>query len=201
MDAAPPYDDPTGGTAGTAEDAARLYLLVGPPAVGKLSVSRAIAARTGAIVVDNHLVNNAVFVPLGVGRDAAVTLADTDLLRKRVLDVVLEATLAAPPMLSHVFTNWLPDEPENATHVERLRSIAERRRARFVPVWLNASEDALLARVDSPGRAERSKLTDRTMLRELLEVPSLSAPPDALELDMTTAGPEQTAARILDAVR
>lgn len=177
---------------------ARVFLLVGPPAVGKLTLARELERQAGAIVVDNHLVNNAVFVPLGLNR-GGVALADTDALRARVLDVVLEATLAAPAPLSHVFTVWLPDEPENAAHVERLRELARHRGARFVPVWLTAEPGTLLGRVDSPGRAEREKLTDPEVLGELLERPILPAPADALELDLTDLAPDEAARRILAA--
>lgn len=175
----------------------RLYLLQGVPAVGKLSLAREIERRTGAIVVDNHLVNNAVFVPLGMGRDAEVTLEDTDALRARVLDVVLEATLAASPRLSHVFTIWVPDSPENAAYVRRLRDLAARRGARFVPVWMSASAEALVARVASPGRAERSKLVDPGILRELLAEPPMPAPEDAVLLDLTTTAPPEAAEQLL----
>lgn len=178
----------------------RLYLLQGVPAVGKLSLAREIERRTGAIVVDNHLVNNAVFVPLGMGRDAEVTLEDTDALRARVLDVVLEATLAASPRLSHVFTIWVPDSPENAAYVRRLRDLAARRGARFVPVWMSASAEALLARVASPGRAERSKLVDPEILRELLTEPAMPAPEDAVLLDLTTTAPPEAAEQLLAAL-
>ncbi|GAA1488569.1 AAA family ATPase [Brachybacterium sacelli] len=188
------HEDPGPGNA----MAPTVFLLVGPPAVGKLRLARELERRIGAIVVDNHLVNNAVFVPMGLGR-GGVALADTDALRARVLDVVLEATLAAPAPRSHVFTNWLPEDPENAAHVERLRTLARRRGARFVPVWLTATPEALLRRVDAPGRAERSKLTDPAILRELLEVPAMPAPADALGLDLTTLTPDGAVTRILEA--
>lgn len=179
---------------------ARLYLLQGAPAVGKLSLARELERRTGAIVVDNHLVNNAVFVPMGMGRDTAVTLEDTDVLRARVLDVVLEATLAAAPSLSHVFTNWLPDDPANAAHVDRLRELARRRGARFVPVWMSASAAALTARVSAPGRSERSKLVDPEVLRGLLEMPELPVPLDAITVDMSETTPAQAAEQVLAAL-
>jgi len=185
---------------GGEQSGARLYLLQGAPAVGKLTLARELEARTGAIVVDNHLVNNAVFVPLGMGRDAEVTLEQTDALRARVLDVVLEATLAAPAALSHVFTNWLPDDPANAAHVERLRELAHRRGARFVPVWMRASAEALTARVASPGRAERSKLVDPAVLRELLTRPELPPPADALTLELSETTPAQAAQQLLAAL-
>lgn len=177
-----------------------MYLLQGAPAVGKLTLARELEARTGAIVVDNHLVNNAVFIPLGMGRDDEVTLEQTDALRARVLDVVLEATLAAPARLSHVFTNWLPDDPANAAHVERLRELAARRGARFVPVWMSASPEALTARVAAPGRAERSKLVDPVVLRELLAHPELPPPADALTLELSETTPAQAAQQVLSAL-
>lgn len=177
-----------------------LFLLVGRPAVGKLSVATEIGRRTGAIVVDNHLVNNAVFIPMGLGRGLGVEVGDTDALRSRVHDVVLESTLLAPAGLSHVFTIWLSDSPENKDHVDRLRDLAARRGARFVPVWLTASPEALLARIDSPGRAERSKLTDPAVLRELLELPNLPPPEDAMTIDLSTVGPADAALELLDAV-
>lgn len=193
---------PTRGEARDRDDAeARLYLLQGVPAVGKLTLARELERLTGAIVVDNHLVNNAVFVPMGMNREAGVSLEQTDALRARVLDVVLESALAAPAPLSHVFTNWLPDSPENAAHVERLREIARRRGARFVPVWLRASAEVLAARVSAPGRAARSKLVDPAVLRELLERPDLPAPPEALELDTSAISPAQAAREILTALR
>lgn len=181
-------------------DEARLYLLQGAPAVGKLTLAREIARRTGAIVVDNHLVNNAVFVPMGLGRDPAVTLEQTDALRDRVRDVVHEAALAAPPAVSHVFTFWLPDTAENAAHVERLRTLAARRGARFVPVWLSAVPEVLLARVGAPERAGRSKLVDPEVLRDLLEVPQLPVPADAVALETSAMSPARAVEELLAAL-
>lgn len=180
--------------------APNLFLLVGPPAVGKLTLARELERCCGAIVVDNHLVNNAVFVPMGMHRDAGVELAQTDALRERVWDVVLDAAEAAPRQLSHVFTVWLLDGEEGAVHVERLRSLAERRGARFVPVWLTASPEALQHRVDAPGRAERHKLTDWQILERLLEIPQLPAPSDAVTLDLSVTTPAQVVAELLAAL-
>lgn len=176
---------------------AHVILLVGPPAVGKLSIARELERRTGALVVDNHLINNPVFVPMGLNSGEGVDITATDGLRRRVWEVVLEAAAQAPPTLSHVMTNWLSDDPENAEHVERLRSLARTRGARFVPVWLDAEEEALLARVDAPGRAERGKLTDPAVLSQILAVPVLPAPADALHLDVTQRTPPEAVTEIL----
>lgn len=193
MSASP--DRPSGNDVGQGPS---LVLLVGPPAAGKLTIARELERRTGAIVVDNHLVNNAVFVPIGLNRSPEVRLEATDALRARVWDVVIEATEAAPARLSHVFTVWLADAPGSAAHVERLRALAGRRGVRFVPVWLQAGTETLLARVDDPDRAERGKLTDPGALREILALPLLPAPEDALVLDTGTVSPDQAVDAILD---
>lgn len=74
-----------------------LFYLVGPPAVGKLTVARELERRTGAIVV------------------------------------------------------------ENAALVESLRSLAQRRAVRFVPVWLTADPaSSPLASCDPTGLSGRS---------------------------------------------
>lgn len=99
-----------------------------------------------------------------------------------------------------MFTNWLSQDPKNAAHVERLRALAGSRGAVFVPVWLSASPEALRARIDAPGRAERAKLVDPGVLREVLEIPSLPPPPEAIALDLSTMGPEDAADRILRAL-
>ena len=84
--------------------------------------------------------------------------------------------------------------------MERLRALAERRGARFIPVWLTASREALLERVAAPGRAERSKLVDPGILSELLEKPQLPAPPDAVILDLSETTPAQAVQELLAAL-
>lgn len=174
---------------------ATLYYLVGPPAVGKLTIATLLRERTGAALIDNHLVNDPVFVPMGVDRNT--DLAGTDKLRQRVHAVVLDATLAAPAGLSHIFTNWLPDEPGNAELVARLAALADKRAARFVPVWLRCAESELVRRVTSADRARRAKLRDPHVLRELLQRPGLPAPAGALLLDTTELAPERSVDQIL----
>lgn len=177
-----------------------LFYLVGPPAVGKLTVAREIERRTGAVVVDNHLVNDPVFVPMGTHRPGG-DLDPTDELRRRVLEVVHEATAGAPASYSHVFTNWLTDDAQDAQLLGRLRLVAGRRSTRFVPVWLTAAPEVLAERVVSPQRSERAKLTDPEVLKDLLRRPVLPPPDDALILDTTTIQAGEAADQILESCR
>ncbi|GAB3588747.1 AAA family ATPase [Calidifontibacter terrae] len=172
-----------------------LYYLVGPPAVGKLTIGSLLRERTGAALIDNHLINDPVFVPMGVDRTTDISV--TDALRKRVHEVVLEAAQAAPAHVSHIFTNWLPDEPSNAQLVQTLANLARVRGAQFLPIWLTCDERELLRRVTSADRGARAKLRDPAVLRELLKRPGLPAPADALQLDTTDLTPAESADRIV----
>lgn len=173
---------------------AELIYLVGPPAVGKLTLAQEISRRRGAVVVDNHLISDPVFVPMAFGRGQA--LETTDLLRERVFDVVLAATRMAPSDVSHIFTNWLQDRPAAGARVEQLRAVAADRGARFVPVWLDAQPAVLARRVGSMDRSRRAKIVDPQVLTEVLGVPRLPAPDDALVIDTS----QLTCAEVADLV-
>lgn len=170
---------------------AALFFLVGPPAVGKLTIARELEKRGDVIVVDNHLISDAVFVPMGFQRGD--NLDATDDLRDRVRDVVLEAAARAPGHVSHVWTNWLLDGDVDRQYVADLRELAQKRGVRFVPVWLTASAAELERRVVQESRLERRKLRDADILRELLARPTLPAPKDALCLDITQLSPAEAA--------
>lgn len=170
--------------------------LVGPPASGKRTVGTALSALTGAMLVDNHRMNDPIFTAYGA--DGVTPLPDWIWeLTRRVYDATLEAATRAPAAVSHIFTNHLGDNRREARYVARLRAIAEARDALFLPVWLTCPEDELLRRVSLPSRAEPRKLRDPDRLRELVRREGvLPAPPDALVLDTSTMPPEEAARRI-----
>lgn len=174
-----------------------LYYLVGPPAVGKLTVATLLRERTGAALIDNHLVNDPVFVPLGA--DGIRPLPEGfGPLRERVIDVVHEAIALAAADIDHILTNWLDDSPTDAAFLDRIRALAAKRGARLVLVWLSASPDTLLERVTSEDRRRRAKLRDPQLLRHALASGTLPAPPDAIEIDTTDLSPTTTVDRVLE---
>lgn len=165
--------------------------LVGPPASGKRTIGSLVAARTGAALVDNHLINDPVFTALGVNglgdlHPQAIPLA------ARVRQIVHEAVLAAPPETSHIFTTWLVDTPEDAAAGERIRDLAASRGATFHPVWLECGADEIRRRLTLPDRAVRNKLRDPTRVDHITSLGAAPAPDDALRID--TTGVEATAA-------
>ncbi|ADV67493.1 hypothetical protein [Deinococcus maricopensis] len=175
-----------------------LYYLVGWPGSGKRTIGVELARRTGARLIDNHLMNDPVFQAIGADGVRPVPDGAWPLVA-RVADVVFDAIrTVAPPDLSYVFTNVLVDADEDRAHFARVEALARARQSRFVPVWLMCSTDALLARVGNEDRAARLKLRDPEALAALMARHALLPPePGALELDTCTLEVESAVERIL----
>jgi len=175
---------------------AMIVQLVGPPACGKRTIGALIAQRTGAALIDNHLINDPVFTALGVDgmgelHPLAIPMAG------RVRRIVYEAVLAAPPETSHVLTNWLVDTPEDALASQRLRELAVTRGAELYPVWLTCDAQQLRQRMTLPDRAVRNKLRDPSRVDAVLAAGLVPAPDDALQLDTTELDATSAADEIL----
>lgn len=173
-----------------------LYSLVGPPGSGKRTVGKALSALTGAALLDNHMLNDPIFTAFGLDGVKPVP-AEAWPFVGRMRAVLWEATLAAPRDVSHIFTSYLANLPDEAEAVEKLRSLAAQRSAVFVPVWLTCPLPELERRMLLPERGERLKLRDPVQLRDLMaNAGNLPPPPDALVLDTSVLPPEAAARRI-----
>ena len=170
--------------------------LLGHPGVGKRTVGRALAERTGAVLVDNQTVNLPILTlfrwdgrsPLPEGTfDRAAPI------REAVLSALAEI---APRELSYVLTNVIADDPADVAVYERVRSVAAARRAAFVPVLLTCEREEQLRRVALPDRAERLKVRDPGAVVRLMERMPPYVPDGVLTLDTTYATPEESAAAI-----
>lgn len=170
--------------------------LVGPPACGKRTIGTLLAQRTGAALIDNHLVNDPVFTAIGANGFGTLP-PSAFILAKRVAEVVHEAVLIAPPGLGHIFTKFWVDEPGDAAQEVQMRAVAQRRGVPFYPVWLTCEANELRRRVTLPERRSRNKMRDPAALSELIRTPLLPAPDDALQLDTTLIDADEAAAEIL----
>lgn len=177
---------------------ATLTYLVGPPASGKRTVGRELAALTGAALIDNHLINDPVLTAYGA--DGRTPLPDWVWeLVQQIREATLTAISRAAPTVSHILTNHLGADPSDERFLRRIRGLAEQRRARFLPVWLDCPADELARRVVLPDRLERQKMRDPDDLRRLLRENGVQpAPEDALVLDTSTISATDAARRIMD---
>ncbi|ULH16515.1 hypothetical protein MF271_08045 [Deinococcus sp. KNUC1210] len=175
-----------------------LYLL-GWPGVGKLTVAKELARRTGWRVVDNHFIADPVFHVIGA--DGSTPLPEgTRQLIGQVGDAIYEAmTRLAPAHLGFVLTKVLMETPEDRDNSSRVEGIAQQRGAVFLPVLLTCDEPGLRARVTSPGRAERLKPRTEAVLDRYFAQYTQLIPehPHLLTIDTTELHPPQTAELIL----
>ena len=173
-----------------------IIYLIGYPGVGKYTIAKAISERTGARVLDNHLVNNPIFAVLA--RDAEAPLAPEVWSRVRqIRDLMLRSMEdLAPPGLSFVLTNVIDgDDPNDIAVYERVREVARARRARFVPVLLHCAPEEQVRRVTAAERAERFKWTDAVAVAALTARLRLHRPAhvNRLDLDVTSLAPPESA--------
>jgi hypothetical protein len=176
-----------------------VVLLLGYAGSGKLTIARALAPAIGALVVDNHWINNPIFGLLGTD---GVTPLDRGVWHEvdRVRAAVMETIAAySPPDMSFVFTYCaFEEDPGDHRSYALMRSTAERRGALFVPVRLLCSEAELVRRVAMPDRKERLKSVNPEEAIEERRTRTILDPrhPNQLTLDVS----ELTAAAAADAI-
>ena len=180
--------------------------LIGFPAAGKRTVALAMAELAATrghrlVVVDNHLTGNPVLSV--VDHRGMLPPPEVWSLVYEVREIVDRAIEAhSPPSWSFAFTTVLTNEGDRDTaSPDRLRRLAAARDARYVPVVLTCAVDELARRATAAGRAEQHKLVDPLVVRTYATTHTLHRPAGALEIDVTTRAPAETAAVILDAAR
>jgi hypothetical protein len=142
------------------EQAGNVLCLVGFPGVGKLTIARILARMTGAVLVDNHWINDPILKLVTNQGSIAVSEAVWPQIAK-VREAVLEtiATLS-PRTNSYIFTYAGADEdPGDRKTFEDYEAVARRRGSRFFPVRLLCDEEELVRRIQSTERIG-NKLTD-----------------------------------------
>lgn len=177
-----------------------LVWIVGPPAVGKMTVGRALGRLTGLPLFHNHLSIEAVLPVFDYGTPAFGRLVGD--FRRAVLREAAESDHAGL-----IFTYvWAFDDPAEERFVDEISGIFEARGGRAVFAELQADLETRRFRNEHPERlAEKASKRDlersRTFLVEAEERFRLSSDgrfprPDHLLVDNTDLSPEDVAHRI-----
>jgi hypothetical protein len=186
---------------GAPATAPALLVLVGPPAVGKMTVGREVEARTGLRLFHNHHTIDLVLRFFDYGTPAFGRLVGE--FRRRIFEEV-----AASDLPGLIFTYvWAFDDPRDAAAVEAYAGIFRQRGGRVMFAELEASQAERLRRNETELRlAEKpSKRDVAESRRRLLEADArwqlgsrgaYDGRADWLRLDTTTLTPEEAAARI-----
>jgi shikimate kinase len=175
-----------------------IYLL-GYPGVGKYTIATEIGSMTGAVVVDNQLINQPVLALLnwdGLSKLPPEIWQSAAQIREVVLKVMEDL---APRSISYVLTNALEDDPQSDALFHRIRHVAAARGSVFLPVVLTCDPAEQARRVTSTERRRRLKVSDAEQLRDYMATTAMYAPtdPNLLVLDTTHLTSTQAAEAIV----
>jgi len=169
-------------------------MLYGPPAVGKLTVGRALAARTGLKLFHNHLALDAI--------TAVFDFRSPGYLRLRELFWLETFAEASRADVSLVFT-FMPETSLTPGFTDRAGDAVERHGGRLRLVELTCAIDVQEGRLDDPSRAAFAKLRSVEDLRHLRAHGWLdyAMPAAELRLDTGAMSADAAAERIESALR
>lgn len=146
----------------------RLLFLHGPPASGKYTIGRAIAARTGWELYHNHLVVDEALRHHAFGTSGFVTARDTAW-RAHFTGA------AADPERRVIFT-FNPESSVPQAFIDWLFGDLVAAGATLHSAGLTLAESALEARLATPQRRQFRKLTDLGLYRRLRDSGDFSRP-------------------------
>ena len=172
-----------------------LVYIYGPPATGKLTVARALAAGTGYKLFHNHLSIDCVRPVFDFGTEPFWRQVHS--IRQNMLEE------AARSGVSLVYTS-VYSHPRNLDLVEKRFAAVEREGGRVCPVQLICDAASRESRLISQERVELNKLTALEVLNELMQREDLLSPIpgwESLVIDNTALSPDEVASRIVEHFR
>jgi hypothetical protein len=170
----------------------RLIFIYGPPAAGKLTVAREIAALTGYKVFHNHLSIDCIepIFPFG-------TKPFWKLVEKIRLDVIGEA---ARENVSLIYTFCYAKDLDD-DHIGKILETVESNGGEVCFVLLTCKREQLEIRVLEESRRQFGKANNLEILNEILDKYDLFSPVpqrESLCLDNTNLSPQDAACRIAE---
>jgi AAA domain len=180
-----------------------LLFIVGPPAVGKMSVGQAIAERTGLRLFHNHIAVELALRYFDYGTPAFRRIDSA--IRRLVIEEVAASDL---PGLVLTFV-WAFDLPEEQEYVDECAKPFRERGARVLFVELEATQAERLKRTAGVSRlAEKPSRRDlNASRRDLLETDAryqlnsggkFDERPDYLRINNTLLTPGEVAKRVIE---
>ncbi|MES2693606.1 MAG: shikimate kinase [Verrucomicrobiota bacterium] len=171
----------------------KLLFLHGPPAVGKLTIAREVAARTGWRLFHNHLTVDLALSLYDFGTPGFIAL------REEVWLAGFRRALADG--LPGVIFTFNPENSVPQRFIDELFAEIPARGGQLISVELTASESEIERRIDSASRREHRKLVDLALYRQLRGAgvfASPAIPRTDLSIDTEAVRPAEAAKRIAE---
>lgn len=176
-----------------------IIVLIGFAGTGKYTIGRELCARTGAKLIDNHLINNPVFSVLNIDGVTPLPVQVWDRVKEIRATVYHAIMELSPPDMSFVFTLELrQSNPRDHAALQDLLELAAARDSRFIPMRLICGVDELCRRITDPARVAMLKeISPELARKKSLEEEVLNVPHQNLRtLDVT----KRTASGSVDAI-
>ena len=169
----------------------KLLFLHGSPAVGKLTVAKALLRLVPGRLMDNHAAIDLALTIFGFGAPGFWELVHD--VRRSAMNAAAEHGV---PLL---VTTFCYAEPEDREQFGQIEEIVQRHGGELLPVFLNCSREEALRRVGNPDRVERRKIISGEHLIQELDRYDLTAVPrlDCLKLDTGVNPADVTAQEIV----
>ena len=170
----------------------KLLFLHGAPAVGKLTVAKALLRIVPARLMDNHAAIDLALTIFEFGAPGFWELVHD--VRRSAMNAAAEHGV---PLL---VTTFCYAEPEDREQFGQIEEIVQRHSGELLPVFLHCSREEALRRVGNPDRVERRKLiSGEHLIRDLDRYDLTAVPrPDCLKLDTGVNAADVTAQKIVE---
>lgn len=171
----------------------KLIFLFGPAACGKLTVAKALAARTSYPLFHNHLALDAVTAVFPFGSEPAIRLRSL-----YWLSMFEEAARQDRPL---IFT-FAPERTVPDSFIAETRAAVEGHGGEVIFVELQVSPEEQMRRVETPDRKASKKIHAREVLQKFIAGGGAAYPPIPADLviDTEALAPEAAAQAIIDAL-
>lgn len=169
----------------------KLVFLHGAPAVGKLTVAKALAELTSARLFDNHAAIDLARTIFDFGAPGFWELVGTARL------AVIEA--AAQERVPILIMTFCYSDPEDNPTIKKYESLLASHGSQILPVFLHCTVDEMCRRVVNEDRKTRKKISTESGLQSFLTETNLVPLPrsDCIKIDTEKYSAVQAATEIV----
>jgi len=178
-----------------------IIVLIGFAGTGKYTIGRELCRRTGAKLIDNHLINNPIFSV--VNADGVTPLPKAIWTKVKEVRKIVYASIRelSPPEMSFVFTiQLIESDLEDHKAFADLAELAAARQSLLMPIRLICDVDELCRRVVNPARGQMLKEISPESARRRASEHSVLNPshPNLRTIDVTHRSPVESVEVILE---